>query len=476
MRARELRERIAAIANHDAAAGITMLFFTLLALAWQNSPYSVNYRAWLELKAGVVFGSFELIKPVLLWVNDGLITIFFFSIGLELKHEFLEGQLSEKKKLILPSAAALGGMLTPALFFYAFNYFDPYALRGWAIPTATDTAFAVGILMLLGKRVPSSLKIFLLSLAIFDDVGAIAVIAIFYTSKLSAAALFGALIAIVALLVLNLMQVSRRSLYLIAGLFLWFCILKSGVHATLAGIITAFFIPLRDEHGYPIVHHLYENLKSWLALFILPVFVFVNAGVDLSNISLDSLFNHVSLGIFFGLFLGKQLGVFAFTMLCIKLKLAKMPEGASIKQLYGVCILTGIGFTMSFFVDGLAYWGSDIFNYADALAILLASLCSGVLGWVFLRFFASRPAKPAKIKAKPVRIWKAAKTRQTAAAARAEHITADDIKAAVKAVKDEAEGKAAAADSADASHDQAASDDAAADKTQGKNLKLSAEA
>lgn len=447
MRARELREHIGAIANHDAAAGITMLVFTLLALAWQNSPYSVNYRAWLELKAGVVFGSFELIKPVLLWVNDGLITIFFFSIGLELKHEFLEGQLSEKKKLILPSAAALGGMLTPALFFYAFNYFDPYALRGWAIPTATDTAFAVGILMLLGKRVPPSLKIFLLSLAIFDDVGAITVIALFYTTELSAAALFGALIAIVALFVLNLMQVSRKSLYLIAGLFLWFCILKSGVHATLAGIITAFFIPLRDEHGQPIVHHLYESLKSWLALLILPVFVFVNAGVDLSNIDVSSLFNHVSLGIFFGLFLGKQLGVFAFTMACIKLKLAKMPEGATVKQLYGVCILTGIGFTMSFFVDGLAYWGSDIFNYADALAILLASLCSGVFGWVYLRFFASRPSKPAKVKVKKsVKTYKAVKTGQTAAAAKADKITSADVKAAVKAVRDSSEAAESAED------------------------------
>lgn len=389
MRAIKLRDQFAAIANHDATPGITMLIFTLIALAWQNSPYSVDYRAWLDMKAGVIFGSFELIKPLLLWINDGLITFFFFSIGLELKHEFMEGQLQSRKQIILPSAAALGGMITPALFYYAFNYFDPYALRGWAIPTATDTAFSLGILMLLGSRVPSSLKIYLLSLAIFDDVGAIAVIALFYTTDLSAAAFIGAAIAIAALITLHMMHVSRKSFYLIAGIFLWFCILKSGVHATLAGIITAFFIPLRDSNGFPVVHHLHASLKGWLALFVLPLFVFANAGVDLSGITLDQLFNHVSLGIFCGLFLGKQIGIFAFTMICIKLKLAPMPKDATVGQLYGVCILTGIGFTMSFFVDGLAFWGSDIFHYSDLLAILLASLCSGVTGYLFLRFCCS---------------------------------------------------------------------------------------
>ncbi len=388
-----IRNKFSDLANHDAAAGIMMLLFTIIALAYQNSPYAYDYRTWLETRAGLVFGSFELIKPLLLWINDGIITIFFFSIGLELKHEFMEGQLANKKNILLPAAAALGGMLFPALIFTLFNFGDPYIMRGWAIPTATDTAFSVGILLLLGKRVPSSLKIFLLSLAIFDDVGAIVVIALFYTSQLSSLALAGAGIAIVILALLNYFHINRKSIYWVVGLFLWFSILKSGVHATLAGIITAFFIPLKKNNGEPLVQEIFERLRAWIALLILPLFVFANAGIDLHGIDLSMVCSNVSLGILLGLFVGKQLGVFGCALLCIKLGLAPMPQGANARQLYGVCILTGIGFTMSMFIDGLAYSGSDIFNYADSLAILLGSLISGVVGYLFLRFFAGNAAQ-----------------------------------------------------------------------------------
>ncbi len=390
-----IRNKFTELANHDAAAGIIMLLFTVIALAYMNSPYAVDYRDWLNTKAGLVFGSFELIKPLILWINDGIITIFFFSIGLELKHEFMEGELANKKNIILPAAAALGGMLTPALIFTLLNFSDPYAMRGWAIPTATDAAFSVAILLLLGRRVPSSLKIFLLSLAIFDDVGAIVVIAIFYTSQLSMAAFAGAGCAIVLLALMNFFHVTRKSIYCILGVFLWFTILKSGVHATLAGIITAFFIPLHDHEGRPLVHDIYNKLKGWIALFILPLFVLANAGLDLQSIDMSMLTSTVSLGIILGLFLGKQLGVFFFSLACIKIGLAPMPKGATYRQLYGVCILTGIGFTMSMFIDGLAYWGSPIFSYADSLAILLGSLISGVVGWIFLRFFAGKAAPTA---------------------------------------------------------------------------------
>ena len=269
-----LRNKFNDFANHDATAGIMMLIFTVIALAYQNSPYAYDYRAWLNTLTGFVFGNFELIKPLILWINDGIITIFFFSIGLELKHEFMEGQLANKKNILLPAAAALGGMVTPALVFTLFNYGDPFIMRGWAIPTATDAAFSVAILLLLGSRVPSSLKIFLLSLAIFDDVGAIVVIALFYTSQLSTLALAGAGIAIVFLALLNFFHINRKSIYCVVGIFLWFTILKSGVHATLAGIITAFFIPLKKNNGQPLVHEIYDKLKGWIALFILPLFVF----------------------------------------------------------------------------------------------------------------------------------------------------------------------------------------------------------
>ena len=378
------------IVRNDATGGVLMLFCTVLALVLQNGSYSTSYRHWLEMQAGVIFGDFQLIKPLLLWINDGLITIFFFSIGLELKIEFIKGHLSELRNVVLPCLGAIAGIIVPSLFFIAFNYDNAYAMRGWAIPTSTDTAFSLAIILLLGSRVPISLRVFLLSMAIFDDIGAILVIALFYTSELSAPALVSASFAIMCLLALNYFGVARKMFYLFFGVILWFSIFKSGMHATLAGIITAFCIPMQSASGEVMVERIYESLKMWVALLVLPVFTIANAGVDLSMIDIEGFLSPVSLGIFTGLFFGKQLGIFATIWLCIKLKLVQAPSDANYRQIYGVCILTGIGFSMSMFIDSLAYQGSSIFEYADSLAILVASLCSGVFGYCFLRFYACR--------------------------------------------------------------------------------------
>ncbi|MEB2804168.1 Na+/H+ antiporter NhaA [Campylobacter upsaliensis] len=383
-----LFERLKNFVHNEAFGGVLLIICTIFALLVQNSFLSDHYRELLNLNMGFVAGEFRLEKPFLLWVNDGLISIFFFAIGLELKKELMQGAFKEVRSIILPFAAALGGIIVPASIFALVNVGDAYTLKGWAIPTATDTAFALAVLMMCGRHIPSSLKIFLLSLAIFDDVGAILIIAIFYTSKLSIVAFIVASCAILALLILNLLGITRKSFYFICSLILWVSVLKSGVHATLAGLITAFFIPVFTKDGKPFLKEIDESLKFWLVFVILPLFAFANAGVNLANIDLKSIFSGASVGIFLGLFVGKQVGVFAFSYLAIKSGLARLPERANFKQLYGVCILTGIGFTMSLFIDGLAYEVSDIFNYADNLSILVASFCSGILGFVYLKFFA----------------------------------------------------------------------------------------
>ena len=382
-------EKVKSLVKNEAFGGFLLIAFTLLALWVENGVYNGFYNEFLNLSVGFKIGSFELFKPLLHWINDGLIAIFFFAIGLELKKEFTQGDFRNPQNIILPLFGALGGILVPALIFALINFNDTHALKGWAIPTATDTAFALAILIMVGgSRIPSSLKIFLLSLAIFDDVGAILIIAIFYTSKLSVFALVTAGIVIVVLMLLNFFKITRTSFYFICSIILWLSVLKSGVHATLAGLVTAFFIPLHTKEGEPFLEEIYESLKFWLSFVILPLFAFANAGVDLSKINLSSIFSPVSLGIFLGLFIGKQVGVFLFSWLSIKLRLTNLPSGASFAQLYGVCILTGIGFTMSLFIDGLAYEAADTFNYADNLAILMASFCSGIVGFIYLRFFA----------------------------------------------------------------------------------------
>jgi NhaA family Na+:H+ antiporter len=373
----------------ESSGGLLLIFVTLLALFLQNSFLTDFYTNFLHTPVQVTFGTFGIAKPLLLWINDGLMAVFFFLIGLEVKREVLEGELSSKEQIILPLIAALGGMVVPALIFVLFNQSDPFAMKGWAIPTATDIAFALGILSLLGKRVPVSLKIFLMALAIIDDLGAIVIIALFYTSDLSVLSIIIALIAISGLILLNMFHVIKKAAYILLGMILWMSVLKSGVHATIAGVVLAFTIPLysfrANGERFSMLKEMEHDLHYWVAFLILPLFAFANAGVDLKDLQASSILSNISLGIALGLFLGKQLGVFGFSYIAIKLKWAVLPKEASLKQLYGVSILTGIGFTMSLFVNSLAYGDSNAFHYADKLAILLGSFASGIVGYLVIK-------------------------------------------------------------------------------------------
>jgi len=374
----------------DSSSGILLIILTILALIFQNSAFSSLYTGFIHTPVEIRFGALHIAKPLLLWVNDGLMAIFFFFIGLEVKREVLEGHLSSMSQVSLPAIAALGGMLVPALFFVAFNHANDFAMQGWAIPTATDIAFALGILSLLGKRVPLSLKIFLMALAIIDDLGAIVIIALFYTTELSTLSLLISGGALLALFIMNRLNVVRKAGYIIVGIILWVSVLKSGVHATLAGVALAFLIPMysKDEQGreFSMAKEMEHNLHAWVGFFILPLFAFVNAGIDLRAISVDEMAKTVPLGIMLGLFLGKQIGVFSFSWIAIKLGMASLPKESSWILLYGVSVLTGIGFTMSLFVDTLAYNDTQLFHYADKLAILIASLLSGLIGYLILKF------------------------------------------------------------------------------------------
>lgn len=373
----------------ESSAGITLIFVTLLALLLQNSPLSGLYSAFLHTPIEIRFGALHIDKPLYLWINDGLMALFFLLIGLEVKREIFEGHLSSPSQVVLPAIAATGGMLVPALCYTAFNQGDPSAMRGWAIPTATDIAFALGILSLLGNRVPISLKIFLMALAIIDDLGAIIIIALFYTVELSTLSIIISALALLTLFIMNRLGVVKKAAYILVGMVLWVSVLKSGVHATLAGVALAFTIPLRstdaDGNEFSLSKSMEHDLHYWVAFFILPMFAFVNAGVNLADVSLHQIGGAVPLGIFTGLFIGKQLGVFCFSLLAVKMKIARLPEHSTWMQLYGVSVLTGIGFTMSLFVDSLAFTDDAIYQYADRLAILAASFMSGIAGYLILR-------------------------------------------------------------------------------------------
>jgi NhaA family Na+:H+ antiporter len=380
--------------KQESSAGIVLIFVTIFALLLRNSPLSQLYNDLIHIQITVQIENIILDKPLYLWINDGLMAIFFLVIGLEIKREIVAGHLSSWSKIALPGIAAVGGMLIPALIFIAFNHSDSQAMRGWAIPTATDIAFALGILSLLGRRIPTTLKIFLMALAIIDDIGAIIIIALFYTSDLSALSLGIALVCFVILVAMNRLGVYKTAAYIIVGIVLWVSVLKSGVHATLAGIILAFTIPL-DVHTKKGKHHsparvLRRNLHFWVAFFVLPLFAFVNAGLDLRNIQMQSILEPVPLGIILGLFVGKQLGVFTFVFIAVKLGIAKLPKCSTWLQVYGVSVLTGIGFTMSLFIDSLAYSVDTMYMYTDRLGILIGSFISGILGYVILRFAKSK--------------------------------------------------------------------------------------
>ena len=374
----------------ESASGILLIFATILALLLSNSFLAGGYQAFLHIPVEVRVGPLHLDKSLYHWVNDGLMAIFFLLIGLEVKREILEGHLSSLNQIALPGVAAIGGMVVPAAVYLVFNINDPVAVSGWAIPTATDIAFALGILSLLGNRVPASLKIFLMALAIIDDLGAIVIIALFYTTELSTLSIGVAAGALAILIALNKFGVTKKAAYFIVGTVLWVSVLKSGVHATLAGVALAFTIPItgKDENGQTCspLKEIEHGLHFWVAFFILPLFAFVNAGVDITQISLNQMSGAVPLGIMLGLFVGKQVGVFGFSFVAIKLGIAKLPEGSGWSQLYGVSLLTGIGFTMSLFITSLAFVDDSIFQFTDKLAILIGSLLAGVMGYLVLRF------------------------------------------------------------------------------------------
>ena len=380
----------------ESASGILLIGAMALAMIMNNTALDGLYQAFIKTPIAVQIGALIIDKPLLLWVNDGLMALFFFTVGLELKREILEGELSKLSQVALPLAGALGGMLVPALIYASLNQHDPVLLRGWAIPAATDIAFALGILMLLGKRVPNSLKIFLITLAVFDDVGAIIIIAVFYTHELSYVSLIVAACSIFVLVMLNLLRVTRISAYAIVGLVLWVSVLKSGVHATLATVIMAFTIPLRTNkpaERSPL-HQLENDLHPLVAYFVLPVFAFANAGINLENLSVHSLTHPVPIGIALGLFAGKQLGVFGFAWLAIKTGLASKAQGISWLSLYGVAILCGVGFTMSLFIGTLAFNQGDLpMEIDERFGILLGSLLSATAGYFLLRYSLRRDQK-----------------------------------------------------------------------------------
>lgn len=373
----------------ESASGILLLIAAILAMVFENSAGKPLYDALLGTPVELRVGDLVIAKPLLLWVNDGLMAIFFFLIGLEIKREILAGELSDPSRIVLPVFAAIGGMAVPAIIYAYVNWGDPVAMKGWAIPSATDIAFALGVLALLGSRIPNSLKLFLMTLAIIDDLGAIIIIAIFYTADLSVSSLIIAAVAVIALFALNRWGVLGLTPYILVGLVLWAAVLKSGVHATLAGVITALFIPFRKQPGASKtqLERLEHDLHPAVVFGILPFFAFANAGIPFEAMTLEYLLHPVPLGIAAGLFFGNQIGVFGLSWLTIKLGIAKLPEGANLLQVYGVASLCGIGFTMSLFIGSLAFeQGGPDFAVDDRVGILVGSLASGIVGYLILRF------------------------------------------------------------------------------------------
>ena len=385
--------RIQTFFQSEAAGGILLLLFASMAILLANTSFNQRYFGFLDTPVSVQFGAFSIAKPLLMWVNDGFMAVFFVLVGMEVKREMLEGSLSSYQQAIFPAIAAIGGMAVPALIYFMVAQGTLEIYSGWAIPIATDIAFAIGIVALLGKRVPLPLKVFLLALAIIDDLGAIIVIAIFYSHELSTPALIIAVVTISILVAMNRFKVSALCAYMVVGLILWASVLKSGVHATLAGVIIGFCIPMRARNGSSPLHQFEHILAPWCSYLILPLFAFSNAGVPLENVGLSSLNSPLTLGIALGLIVGKPLGVFLFSYLSVKLRLAQLPQGVNFAQIFAIAILCGIGFTMSMFLAGLAF-GETAYNSFDTLSrlgILLGSGVSAVVGYLLLRKTTSQP-------------------------------------------------------------------------------------
>ncbi len=371
----------------EAAGGVVLVIAAALAIWVANSPLATYYQDFLDVRLAVQLGSLKIDKPLLLWINDGLMAVFFLLVGLEIKREFLAGELSRREQAVLPFVAAAGGMLLPAAIYTMINIGDANYLQGWAIPAATDIAFALTVLSLLGSRVPLSLKVFLTAVAIIDDLGAIVIIAVFYSYDLSFLSLALAGLALIGLALLNLFNVNKLAPYLILGVVLWVCVLKSGVHATLAGVALALAIPMREPKAGEgsMLKHCEHGLHPWVAFGILPLFGFANAGVSFEGMGWHNFTNTLTLGIACGLFFGKQLGVFGASWLAVRVGLGSRPEGASWPQIYGLSMVCGIGFTMSLFIGGLA-WPHTDYDAGIRLGVIMGSLASTVCGALILLF------------------------------------------------------------------------------------------
>ncbi len=369
----------------EASGGILLVLASAVALIVANSGWNTHYEELLKTYATIRIGDLDIHKPLILWINDGLMAIFFFLVGLEIKRELLEGELSSLSQAALPAIAAVGGMVVPAAIYAGINFANPESLKGWAIPAATDIAFALGVLGLLGDRVPVSMKVLLTAVAVFDDLGAIVIIALFYTDQLSLTALAWAAAALVALFVLNVTGVKKIAPYILLGIILWVCVLKSGVHATLAGVALALAIPMsgRDPDQPSPLKTLEHGIHPWVAYAVLPIFAFANAGVSFAGIGSKSFIEPVTLGISAGLFIGKQIGIFGMIWLTVRAGLARMPDRANWQQVYGMSLLCGIGFTMSLFIGGLA-WEHAHFDAPVRLGVITGSLLSAAVGSLVL--------------------------------------------------------------------------------------------
>jgi NhaA family Na+:H+ antiporter len=391
-----LLNRLRRLFATEAAPGLLLFVAATLAMVVANSPLAPGYRQFLDIPIVISAGDFAIAKPLLLWVNDGLMALFFFIVGLELKRELLEGELSDMRQALLPVAAAVGGMAGPALIYVAMNAGDPVALNGWAIPAATDIAFALGVVALLGDRLPRGLKVFLLTVAIVDDVGAILIIALFYSGAPAPVTLVVAGAAFALLLLMNRLGVSRISPYLLVGLVLWVAVLKSGVHATLAGVLLALTIPLRVAGAglESPARRLERDLHAPVVFAVLPLFAFANAGVSFEGMSLQDLGHPITVGIAAGLFFGKQIGVMGISALLIVLGLARLPQGATWLGFYGIAVITGIGFTMSLFIGGLAFKDAAELAVDERVGILLGSALSAIAGYLVLRLAVAGKGRP----------------------------------------------------------------------------------
>ena len=385
-----MRSAIKNFLQMEASNGIILIVAAALAMIAANSPAIDLYKGFIQLPVEVRIGDLEIAKPLFLWINDGLMAIFFFVIGLELKRELMGGELSDPANILLPAVGAVGGVVVPVGIFVWINHGDPEAMLGWAIPAATDIAFALGILMMLGARVPLSLKVFLVSLAIFDDLAAIVIIAVFYSKHLSLNALLIASACLMVLSFMNYKKVASVSAYLLVGLIMWTSVLKSGVHATLAGVALAAFIPMTDpaDPERSPLKELEHDLHNVVSYGVLPLFAFGNAGVPLKGVGIEEFFHGVPVGIALGLFIGKQVGIFLPCWLAIKMGLARIPQGANLGSLFGVAILCGVGFTMSLFIGTLAYENKPVdldVIFDERLGVIVGSLLSGVMGYLVLR-------------------------------------------------------------------------------------------